>query len=216
MEPTTLQITWFILFGILIGGYAILDGFDLGVGFLSMFTKKSNDRRLMINAVGPVWDGNEVWLVTGGGALFAAFPPIYATSFSSFYLAIMLLLLALIARAVSMEFRGKVNSPSWRRIWDWAFGLGSTIAAVLFGVAVGNIMTGIPLDENHMFTGNFLSLLHVHPIAMGLLSLAMFATHGALYMAIKSEGPLASSMVANAKKSWIGWMVTFVGASATA
>ena len=214
MEATALQITWFILFGVLIGGYAILDGFDLGVGINSLFVKKSDDRRLMINAIAPVWDGNEVWLVTGGGALFAAFPPVYATTFSGFYLAIMLLLLAMIARAVSMEFRGKVDSAVWKRIWDLSFGLGSLVTTLLFGVAIGNVLRGIPLNANGDFTGTFLDLLNPISIATGILSVVMFSTQGALYMLFKSEGTLHDQMNRIAWRMWLVWGVLFIGVSA--
>ena len=135
MEPTFLQFAWFVLFMVLVSGYAVLDGFDLGVGILSLFRKSPDERRIMINAIGPVWDGNEVWLLTGGGALFAAFPIVYATVFSGFYLAMMLLLFALITRAVAMEFRSKVEAEAWRRFWDLAFGISSFLPALLFGVA---------------------------------------------------------------------------------
>ena len=131
MEATFLQNIWFFLFFVLIAGYAILDGFDLGVGVLSLFNRSDDERRLYVNAIAPVWDGNEVWLLTGGGALFAAFPPVYATVFSGFYLALMLVLLGLIARAVSMEFRGRIESGSWRRFWDGAFGIGSLLPLIL-------------------------------------------------------------------------------------
>lgn len=216
MEPTALQITWFLLYGVLIAGYAILDGFDLGVGVLSLFRKDENERRLMINAIGPVWDGNEVWLLTAGGALFAAFPPVYATVFSGFYLALMLLLVFLIFRAVSMEFRGKVESVAWRRFWDVAFGVGSFGPALLFGVAVGNIMRGVPLTADGEFAGTFLSLLNPFALVIGLLSLAMFTTHGGLYMALKSDGTLREDMIAAAGKGWIGWSALYVVATVTA
>ncbi len=210
MEPTGLQITWFFLFFLLIGVYAVLDGFDLGVGVLSLFKRTEHDRRLMINAIGPIWDGNEVWLLTGGGALFAAFPVVYATVFSGFYLALMLLLFALIARAVAMEFRGKVDSPGWRRFWDLAFGVGSLLPAILFGVAVGNILRGVPIDGDGTFTGTFPGLLNPYSVGMGLLSLAMFTCHGALYMALKSDGELQRGMLRAASRTWIAWVVLFV------
>ena len=213
MEPTGLQITWFLLYGVLIAGYAILDGFDLGVGVLSLFRKNEHERRLMINAIGPVWDGNEVWLLTAGGALFAAFPPVYATVFSGFYLALMLLLAFLIARAVSMEFRSKVESAAWRRFWDWAFGIGSLGPAILFGVAVGNIMRGVPLRADGEFAGTFLGLLNPFALVIGLLSLAMFVTHGGLYMALKSDGRLRDDMISAASKSWVAWCVLYVAAT---
>jgi len=213
MEPSALQVIWFVLFGVLVAGYAVLDGFDLGVGALSLLRRDADDRRLMINAIGPVWDGNEVWLLTAGGALFAAFPPVYATVFSGFYLALMLLLLALIFRAVSMEFRGKVESARWRRLWDLGFGLGSLLPAVLFGVAVGNVMRGIPLDADGYFAGTFLSLLNPFALATGLLSLAAFVTHGAIYMGLKSDGALRESMRRTASRAWIGWVALYVVAT---
>jgi len=202
-----LNITWFLLFGVLIVGYAILDGFDLGVGVLHLFTSDEEEKRKNINAIGPVWDGNEVWLLTGGGALFAAFPAVYATAFSGFYLALMLLLAALIARAVSMEFRGKVDSPKWRSVWDWAFGVGSFLPALLYGVAVGNVLRGVPIDSTGEFVGTFLGLLNPYALLMGLLSLVMFTMHGALYLVIKTEGE--QQMRARLWASW-SWYV-FVG-----
>jgi cytochrome d ubiquinol oxidase subunit II len=213
MEPTALQLSWFVLFGVLVAGYAVLDGFDLGVGVLSLFRGDADERRLMINAIGPVWDGNEVWLLTAGGALFAAFPPVYATVFSGFYLALMLLLLALIFRAVSMEFRGKVESDRWRRLWDLGFGLGSLLPAILFGVAVGNIMRGIPLDAEGNFSGTFLSLLNPFALAIGLLSLVAFVCHGAIYMGMESEGQLRESMRRIASRAWIGWVALYAVAT---
>ncbi|HTX19260.1 MAG TPA: cytochrome d ubiquinol oxidase subunit II [Bacteroidota bacterium] len=183
-----LNTVWFLLVGVLIIGYAILDGFDLGVGILHLFTKGEERRRVNMNAIGPVWDGNEVWLLTGGGALFAAFPVVYATVFSGFYLALMLLLFALILRAVSFEFRGKVDSRSWRVAWDWAFGLGSLISALLFGVAFGNILRGVPVDATGAYTGDFLGLLNPYSVLIGLLSVALFIMHGAIYLDMKTEG----------------------------
>jgi cytochrome d ubiquinol oxidase subunit II len=208
-----LNIVWFLLVGVLIIGYAILDGFDLGAGVLSLFTKREQDRRLIMNSIGPVWDGNEVWLVTGGGALFAAFPRVYATVFSSFYLALMLLLAALIFRAVSFEFRGKVDSAGWRAAWDKAFGIGSLLPALLFGVAVGNILEGIPINAEGVFTGTFLGLLNPYAILIGLLSLVVFTMHGAAYLAMKTSDDLQVSMVKWIYRSWIGFVVLFIVAT---
>jgi cytochrome d ubiquinol oxidase subunit II len=188
---TWLQITWFVLIVVLIAGYAVLDGFDLGVGFWHLLSRGDRERRILLNAIGPVWDGNEVWLLTGGGAIFAAFPPVYATVFSGLYLALMLVLTGLIFRAVSLEFRSKVESPRWRAAWDVAFSVGSIIPALLFGVAVGNIMRGLALDGSGNHTGTFLDLLNPYSLVTGLTGLAMMATHGALYLVIKTEGELA-------------------------
>jgi cytochrome bd ubiquinol oxidase subunit II len=183
-----LNSVWFLLVGALFAGYAILDGFDLGVGALHLFARSDTERRLMINSIGPVWDGNEVWLVTGGGALFAAFPEVYATAFSGFYLAFMLLLFALIFRAVAIEFRSKQESKVWRTGWDISFSVASVLSAFLIGVALGNIGWGIPLGVDREFSGTFLSLLHPYPLLVGVTTVALFAMHGSIYLVLKTEG----------------------------
>src|SRR5262245_14136736 len=149
-----LPVLWFAILGVLLTGYAILDGFDLGVGILHLFVRSDEDRRVLMNSIGPIWDGNEVWLVTFGGALFAAFPHSYATSFSAFYLPFMFLLCCLIFRAVSMEVRSKKESKTWRGLWDFSFSAASTLAAFLFGVAVGNSMKGLPIGADMEFAGH--------------------------------------------------------------
>ena len=204
-----LQAIWFLLVGVLIIGYAILDGFDLGVGVLHLFLKTDQERRISLNAIGPVWDGNEVWLLTGGGALFAAFPIVYATVFSGFYLALMLLLVALIFRAVSMEFRGKVDSPGWKKVWDWGFGIGSLLPAVLLGVAFGNILRGIPINQEGLFTGSFLGLLNPYSVLVGILSLTLFIMHGALYLTLKTDGELQERMTRVASAFWVGTVALY-------
>ena len=204
---TDLNTVWFALLGFLLTGYAVLDGFDLGVGVLHLFTNNPDERRININAIGPVWDGNEVWLLTFGGALFAAFPAAYATVFSSFYLAFVLLLAALIFRAVSIEFRGKINSPSWQLLWDRLFALGSLMPAVLFGVAAGNILRGIPIDRNGVFTGTFPGLLTPFPLLFGLYTLVLFTMHGAAYMALKTDGVLRNRMQQWISGCWIACVV---------
>jgi cytochrome d ubiquinol oxidase subunit II len=189
VDWATLCVIWFAIEGVLLIGYAILDGFDLGVGILHPFAPKDDrERRVAMNAIGPLWDGNEVWLVTFGGALFAAFPEAYATAFSGFYTAFMLLLGALIFRAVSMEFRSKVASPRWRSFWDWAFFGGSAIATQLFGVAVGNAMLGLPLDAAGNFTGTLADQLSPYTILVGLMTVALFAMHGGLFLYLKTDG----------------------------
>ena len=185
-----LNAIWFVLVGVLLTGYAILDGFDLGVGALHLLTRKDEHRRLMINAIGPVWDGNEVWLVTGGGALFAAFPEVYATVFSGFYLAFMLVLCVLIFRAVAIEFRSKLPMLWWRRMWDVSFSVASIGLSILLGVAFGNIIWGVPLDGQREFAGSFLGLLHPYALLVGVTTLALFMMHGAIYVALKTEGEL--------------------------
>jgi cytochrome d ubiquinol oxidase subunit II len=205
-----LNIIWFWLIALLITGYAILDGFDFGVGILSLFGRNDKERRIHFNAIGPIWDGNEVWLITGGGALFAAFPIVYATVFSSFYLALILVLAALIFRAVSFEFRGKVASRTWRRIWDWAFGLGSLLPAILFGVAIGNLLHGVPINANGDYTGTFTGLLNPYSIGVGILSLFLFTMHGAIYLATKSDGGLRNRCQKWASHLWIDFVMLYV------
>ncbi len=198
MHLPDLNVIWFLLVGILFTGYAILDGFDFGVGILHLFVKKDEDRRILLNSIGPVWDGNEVWLVTGGGALFAAFPGAYATVFSGFYNAFILLLVALIFRAVSIEFRSKEPGKAWRQGWDIAFSGGSFLAALLIGVAMGNITRGIPLDNQGDFVGTFIGLLNPYSLLLGVTVVALFAMHGAIYLVMKTEGELQTTI-----KGWV-------------
>ncbi|MEJ2111168.1 MAG: cytochrome d ubiquinol oxidase subunit II, partial [Acidobacteriota bacterium] len=183
-----LNLLWFILLGILLAGYAILDGFDLGVGILHLTARNDLERRLMINSIGPLWDGNEVWLVTFGGAMFAAFPHAYATVFSGFYVAFMMLLFALIFRAVSIEFRGKRDSKAWKRFWDYSFCSASFLATFLFGCAAGNALIGLPINAEGVFTGSFFDLLRPYPILIGLLTVAFAVMHGAIFIYMKMEG----------------------------
>jgi cytochrome bd ubiquinol oxidase subunit II len=183
-----LNTIWFILVGVLFTGYAMLDGFDLGIGALHLFTKKDEERRVLLNSIGPVWDGNEVWLVTGGGALFAAFPNVYATVFSGFYLAFYLLLAALIFRAVAIEFRSKQPMRWWRQMWDVSFAVGSILSSLLIGIALGNLAWGIPIDANGEFAGTFLGLLKPYPLLVGVTTVALFMMHGAIYGVMKTEG----------------------------
>ena len=190
-----LHILWFLLLGVLLAGYAILDGFDFGVGILSPLARTDRERRLVINSIGPIWDGNEVWLVTFGGAMFAAFPELYATVFSGFYAAFMLVLFALILRAVSIEFRGKLESGAWKRVWDTGFFVSSLLAPILFGVAVGAVMVGVPVDSNGIYAGGFFDLLMpkpqpIFPLLVGLLTAALFTMHGAIYLYLKTEDEL--------------------------
>ena len=184
------QLIWFVLLGILLAGYAILDGFDLGVGILHPLARSDEERRLVMSSIGPIWDGNEVWLITFGGALFAAFPEAYATIFSAFYTPFMLLLFCLIFRAVSLEFRSKVQSAVWRRLWDFAFFAASLVASFLFGVTVANGLLGIPLNERGEFIGGIHDLLGPYAILVGLLTVAMLALHGGLFLHLKTAGSM--------------------------
>jgi len=199
-----LNTIWFMLVGALLTGYAILDGFDLGVGALHLFTKQDVERRLFINAIGPVWDGNEVWLVTGGGALFAAFPEVYATAFSGFYMAMILILFALIFRAVAIEFRSKQPMHWWRQMWDVSFSAGSIVSSLLIGLALGNIALGIPLAGDHEFAGSFLGLLNPYALLVGLTTVALFMMHGAIYLVLKTEGDLHNNL-----RRWVNNAIIF-------
>ena len=199
-----LNTIWFMLIGVLLTGYAILDGFDLGVGALHLFTKQDVERRLFINAIGPVWDGNEVWLVTGGGALFAAFPEVYATAFSGFYMAMILLLFALIFRAVAIEFRSKQPMHWWRQMWDVSFSVSSIVSSLLIGVALGNIALGIPLAGDHEFAGSFFGLLNPYALIVGITTVALFMMHGAIYLVMKTEGDLHNNL-----RRWVNNAIIF-------
>jgi cytochrome bd ubiquinol oxidase subunit II len=191
LDAGTLPVVWFALLGVLLAGYAVLDGFDLGVGMVHLFVARSDEeRRMCLQSIGPLWDGNEVWLVTFGGALFAAFPAAYAAIFSGFYGAFMALLFALIARAVAIELRGKRASRAWRRFFDAVFALASTAAALLFGVAVGNAIAGVPIDAHGDYAGSLAGQLRPYPLLVGSLTVTLFAMHGAIYLHLKTEGPL--------------------------
>ncbi|PXY22334.1 cytochrome d ubiquinol oxidase subunit II [Prauserella muralis] len=182
---------WFILIAVLWTGYFVLEGFDFGVGsLLPVLGRDDTDRRVMINTIGPVWDGNEVWLLVAGGATFAAFPLWYASLFSGFYLALLVILVALILRGVAFEFRGKIDSARWRRGWDYAIIGGSAVPALLWGVAFGNIVRGVPLDADHNFTGSFFDLLNPYALLGGLTTLSVFTLHGAIFLALKTEGEI--------------------------
>lgn len=202
---------WYLLIGVLLTGYAILDGFDLGVGILHVFIKGDTGRRVFLNAIGPVWDGNEVWLVTAGGALFAAFPEVYATAFSGFYIPFMLLLFALIFRAVSIEFRSKQTGVRWRKAWDVSFFGGSLLASLLIGVTLGNIIWGIPLDAAHNYTGSLLDLIHPYSLLVGITTVALFMMHGAIYLVLKTEQEVQQTV-----RNWVNnTMVFFIICYAT-
>ena len=205
-----LNSIWYVLVGVLFTGYAMLDGFDLGIGALHLFTRKDEERRVMLNSIGPVWDGNEVWLVTGGGALFAAFPNVYATAFSGFYFALFLLLASLIFRAVAIEFRSKRPEPWWRQMWDVSFAAGSVLSSLLIGVALGNIAWGVPVDANGEFAGTFLGLLKPYSLLVGVTTVGLFMMHGAIYGVMKTEGELHDKLRVWARRSIIFFVICAV------
>lgn len=196
LDYTTLRLVWWLLMGILLIGFAVMDGFDLGVGtLLPLVARNDAERRLVVNTIGPVWEGNQVWLILGGGAIFAAWPPLYAVSFSGFYLAMFLILFALILRPVGFKYRGKLPSQRWRNNWDWALFIGGFIPALIMGVAVGNVLLGVPFhfdDSMRVFyTGSFFGLLMPFALLAGLLSVTMLAAHGAAMLVLKTDGPVA-------------------------
>jgi len=181
---------WFLVLGGLFSGYAILDGFDLGAGAWHLFLRKEESRRIALNAIGPVWDGNEVWLVIGGGALFAGFPDVYATLFSAMYIPFMLFLFFLIFRAVSIEFRSKEPMKWWRQMWDVSYSVSSIMLAVLLGVVLGNVLQGMDLGPDKEYRGSWLSFINPYAILVGMTTLALFMMHGAIYLTLKTEGRL--------------------------
>ncbi|OGO16363.1 MAG: cytochrome d ubiquinol oxidase subunit II [Chloroflexi bacterium RBG_16_48_8] len=198
-----LQTVWFLLITILFTGFFILEGFDYGVGILLPFLGKSDkERRMIINAIGPFWDGNEVWIITAGGAIFAAFPEWYATLFSGFYLALALMLFALIIRGVGFEFRSNEVKPLWRKTWDWLIFTGSLIPALLWGVAMANLLKGLPIDENFTFVGTFWDLLNPYSLISGLAFLSLFILHGAIFLSLKVEGDVSDRAISTAKRLW--------------
>ncbi len=206
-----LNTLWFILIAVLFIGYFFLEGFDYGVGMLVPFLGKSDqERRVIINSVGTFWDGNEVWLLTAGGAMFAAFPNWYATLFSGFYLALILMLLGLIVRGVAFEFRSKDENPKWRNFWDWMLAIGSFIPALLWGVAMTNIWVGVPIDQNMNYVGGFFNLLNPFALLGGLGTLFIFLLHGALFLSLKTEGEVEEKAKALSAKLWIPTAIVFV------
>lgn len=188
-DPTFLQGLWFVLIGVLWAGYFVLEGFDFGVGMLVRgLGRDTVEKRMIIHTIGPVWDGNEVWLLTAGGATFAAFPNWYASAFSGFYLALFLVLAALIVRGVSFEFWGKVDSPRWRATWEWALAISSGVAALLFGVAWANFINGVPMGPDHIIHASLWDLLHPYALLGGLMTLSVFLTHGSIFLSLRTKG----------------------------
>ncbi|MCB0264058.1 MAG: cytochrome d ubiquinol oxidase subunit II [Calditrichaeota bacterium] len=201
---------WFLVVGALFSGYAILDGFDFGAGAFHLFFKKEESRRIALNAVGPVWDGNEVWLVIGGGALFAGFPVVYATLFSAMYVPFMLFLLFIIFRAISIEFRSKEPMRWWRQMWDVSYSISSIMLAFLLGVVLGNVLQGIAIGPDYVYQGaGFFEFLNLYSILVGLTSLTLFMSHGAIYLLLKTEGKLYKQLLELQKYAMIFFIVTF-------
>lgn len=200
----TLAYIWYFVVLLAMICYAMLDGFDLGVGLLHPFVKTDEERRIFLNSIGPVWDGNEVWLVIVAGALFAGFPDVFATIFSAFYIPTMLLLMGLIYRAVSIEFRSKHPSKRWRSNWDLVFALGSFVIAFGIGVLLGNLIDGIPLDQDHNFVGSFSTFVKPYDLLVGWMTVALFTMHGAIFLVMKTEGALHEKI-----RSWVPRCIAF-------
>lgn len=201
---------WYLVIGALFSGYAILDGFDFGAGAWHLFFKKEKSRRIALNAVGPVWDGNEVWLVIGGGALFAGFPVMYATLFSSMYTPFMLFLVFIILRAISIEFRGKEAMKWWRNTWDIGYSISSILLAFLLGVVLGNVLQGIALGPNYQYQGaGFFEFLNPYSLLTGLTTLSLFMAHGAIYLLLKTEGKLYEKLTLLLKRGIIFFIICF-------
>ena len=203
------DVWWFLVFGAIITGYAVLDGFDLGAGALHLFLKKETSRRIALNAIGPVWDGNEVWLVIGGGALFAGFPVAYAAIFSAFYVPFMIFMIGLIWRAVAIEFRSKEPGVKWRLTWDFIYSFACIVIALSLGLMLGNVALGLPLNEQHEFIGNWLSFFNPFSIMVAITTLALFMLHGAIYLAMKTENRLYTKLSLLAKSFTVFFLVTF-------
>ena len=200
---------WFLVFGAVISGYAILDGFDLGAGALHLFLKKEESRRIALNAIGPVWDGNEVWLVIGGGALFAGFPVAYAAIFSAFYVPFMIFIVGLIYRAVAIEFRSKEEGKIWRASWDFVYFFSCTTVTLSLGLMLGNVALGIPLDINHEFAGDWLDFFNPFAILVSITTLALFMMHGAIFLTMKTENRLFAKLTVLAKNFTIFFVIAF-------
>jgi cytochrome bd ubiquinol oxidase subunit II len=207
---------WFLVLTLMLAGYAVLDGFDLGVGTLHLFVGRTREEReLAINAIGPVWNGNEVWLIAAGGAMVVAFPELYASAFSGFYLALMLVLWLLVLRGVGIEFRHQLDNPLWQDAWDVTFSAASALLAVLFGTAFGNVLRGVPLDADGNFVGSFALLLNPFALLCGLLGLATLTMHGAAYLAVKTDGDVQARARRALLPSWAVSMVALLAVVGT-
>ena len=217
LEYETLRLIWWLILGVLLIGFAVTDGFDMGVGAIFRFVGRTDDeRRVLLESIEPVWEGNQVWFILGGGAAFAAWPLLYAASFSALYLAMFLVLIALILRPVGFAFRGKLTAPAWRNVWDWALCIGGAVPALLFGVAFGNLFLGVPFHFDELqrptYTGGFFNLLHPFALLCGLVSLAMLILHGAVYAAGKVDTALAQRAGAVGRWAALVFVVAFIAA----
>ncbi|WDF55636.1 cytochrome d ubiquinol oxidase subunit II [Mucilaginibacter sp. KACC 22063] len=201
------QTWWFLLIGAVFTGYIILDGFDLGAGALHLFFNKEDSRRIALNAIGPVWDGNEVWIVIGGGSLFAGFPEVYASLLSAFYVPFMLFLTGIIFRAISIEFRSKEPMKWWRRMWDICYACSSSLIAFLLGVILGNVIQGINMGADHVFRGNVLDFVNPYSILMGITTLALMMMHGAIYLVMKTENRLYTKLTIMVRDTTIFFVI---------
>ena len=215
LDYETLRVIWWVLLGVLLIGFAIMDGFDLGVAiWLPWLAKTDMERRVLINTIGPTWEGNQVWFILGGGAIFAAWPALYALAFSGFYLAMLVVLLALILRPVGFKYRSKLENARWRSIWDWALFVGGFVPALIFGVAMGNVLQGVPFHfDDHLrsfYTGTFLGLLNPFALLCGLLSVSMLAMHGAFFIQVKTEAPLQQRAIRAARYSALLSVLLFI------
>jgi cytochrome d ubiquinol oxidase subunit II len=208
----TLNTLWFVLIGVLFTGFFFLEGYDYGVGILMPFLGRTDrERRVLINAIGPFWDGNEVWMITAGGAMFAAFPDWYATLFSGFYLALFLILLALILRGVAFEFRSKDKHPRWRAVWDWMIFVGSLVPALLWGVALANIVRGVPINAEMQYVGGFWNLLNPYALLAGLTALSVFMLHGAGFLTLRTTDELKERAHTMAARLWLPAVIILLG-----
>ena len=210
----TLKMIWWLLVGALLIGFAVMDGFDLGVGVLLPFVAKTDDeRRVLLNSIGPTWEGNQVWFITAGGALFAAWPLVYAAAFSGLYWALLLVLFALFFRPVGFEYRSKVADPRWRNAWDWGLFVGGAVPALVFGVAFGNLLQGVPFTFDEFmrpyYGGSFFGLLNPFALLTGVVSLAMLVMHGAVYLNLRTEGRIAGRALKAARLSGIVFVAAF-------
>lgn len=217
LDYETLRLIWWVLLGVLLIGFAVMGGFDLGVGMLLPWLGRTDlERRVIINSIGPTWEGNQVWFILGGGAIFAAWPALYGLSFSGFYLAMLVVLLALILRPVGFKYRSKLSNPQWRTTWDWMLFIGGFVPSLIFGVALGNVIQGVPFyfDDNlrAFYTGTFLGLLNPFSLLSGLLCVAMLAMQGAYFLNVKTEGHLQLRSMTTAKISSLLTVLLFIGA----